>query len=246
MNTAWSDEQIHAHVDGELDAQESARLETDSRADAALAARISRQRALQERLRQEFDPVVQEPVPDRLLQALDAVTAGNVTPIGAARSPRARAWSWREWGAVAASLALGAILGPQLLRGPKLPIDSAAGTMVATGYLEEALSTQLSGAAPQDNAVHIGLSFRSRGGEYCRTFTLPEGSGGLSCQRGGRWIVEVLEGSAPGQPVPAYRQAASALSPAVLAAVSSLGATEPLSQAEERQGLESGWAASKP
>lgn len=246
MNSAWSDEQIHAHVDGELDAPQSAQLEADSRADSTLAARIARQRALRERLQREFDPVLDEPVPGRLLQALDPLPTA-VTPIGAARGARTRpAWSLREWGAIAASLALGAILGAQLLRDSQLPIDSAGGEVIASGYLAKALSTQLSAGTPQNPSVRVGMSFRSQRGEYCRTFSLRDGAGGLSCRREGRWVVEVLEGGAPGEPGPTYRQAASALSPAMLAAISGLGAAEPLSQAEERQGLESGWKASAP
>ena len=62
----------------------SARLEADSRADPALAARIAEQRELRARLRAEFDPVLSEPIPQRLSAALAGPQRGSaVTPIGA-------------------------------------------------------------------------------------------------------------------------------------------------------------------
>ena len=63
----WDDARVHAYVDGELDAETSARLEADSRRDAALAARVAQQRELSARLRAEYGPVLEEPVPQRLL-----------------------------------------------------------------------------------------------------------------------------------------------------------------------------------
>jgi anti-sigma factor RsiW len=39
--STWNDAEIYAYVDGELDAASAARLETESRADRQLAARIA-------------------------------------------------------------------------------------------------------------------------------------------------------------------------------------------------------------
>jgi hypothetical protein len=248
--SSWDDAAIHAYVDGVLDADAAARLEADSSSDAALAARIARQRELRASLKAEFDPVLDEPIPQRLRDALAGPGPSSVVaPIGTARKERAAAtrprWSLREWGAVAATLAFGVLVGSLLFRGSSsLPLETQRGRLVAAGDLDAALSTQLAGAAPQGAPARIGLSFRAADGEYCRTFSLEAGTSGLACRREGRWAVELLEGAAA-QPAPPgnFRQASSALSPAMLGAIKALGAGEPLTTDEERQRIGSGWEA---
>jgi hypothetical protein len=244
--SSWDDTEIYAYVDGELDAEASARLEADSRNDAALATRIAKQRELKARLHAELDPVLGEPIPQRLRDALAGSGSGAaVTPIGAARKDAGRtaraAWSPREWLAVAATLVAGVIVGMLASRGSgDLPFDTEQGRLVAADYLDAALSTQLAGAGPQDAAARIGLSFRSADGEYCRTFALRTGTGGLACRRDQRWSIELLDGAVePG--TDGFRQASSALSPAMLSAIGALDAGEPLTEEEERQRLASGW-----
>jgi len=248
-SSPWPDAQLHAYVDGVLDADAAARLEADARNDAALAGRIARQRELRTLLRAAFDPVLDEPIPRRLSDALAGPAPGAaVTPIGAARKQHVQAaraaWSVREWGAIAATLVLGALLGPLVFRGSgNLPIETERGRLVAAGYLDSALSTQLAGATEERAAARIGLSFRAAGGEYCRTFSLQTGAGGLACRRDGRWAVEVLDGAAQPAGTDGFRQAASALSPTMLGALTALGAGDPLTTDEERQRLGAGWDA---
>ncbi|HEX5046265.1 MAG TPA: hypothetical protein VFX89_04020, partial [Gammaproteobacteria bacterium] len=122
-----------------------------------------------------------------------------------------------------------------------LPFELDQGRLVAAEYLDAALSTQIAGATPQDAAARIGLSFRAAGGESCRTFSTRAGPGGLACRRGGRWAVELLDAAAPPPPAGDFRQASSSLSPAMLGAITALGAGDPLTPDEERQHLESGW-----
>jgi hypothetical protein len=247
--SSWDDAEIHAYVDGVLDADTSVRIEAASREDPVLAGRIARQRELRTRLGAEFDLVLQEPIPPPLLEALTRPGAESVTPIGAARKPRIGAprpaWSLREWGAVAATLVLGAILGHLVFRGSsQLPIETEQGRLVAAGYLDRALSTQVAGTAPENAAARIGLTLHAADGQYCRTFTLQTGESGLACRRDHRWSVEVLEGAAAQPTAPGgFRQASSALSPAMLGAITALDAGDPLTADEERQRLRSGWDA---
>jgi hypothetical protein len=241
--SSWDNERIHAYVDGALDSATAARLEADSRNDAALAARIARQRELSARLRGEYDPVLAEPVPQRLRDAL--VPSAAVTPIGAARKTAPRAsWSVREWAALAAAVVLGAVLGPFVFRGSSgLPIASEGGRLVAAEYLDAALSTQIAGTTTtQDTLARIDLSFRATSGEYCRVFELRTGMGGVACRRDRRWSVEVLDaGASPTSDAGGFRQASSALSQAILSAMTTLGASEAMTPDEERQRLGSGW-----
>ena len=250
---SWDDAQIHAFVDGELDAETSARLEAQSRSDAELAARVARQRELRTQLRAEFDAVLEEPVPQRLREALDAPARGEiVTPIGAARKAGVRAprpsWSLREWGAIAAALVLGVLLGPLAFRGSgSAPIQLDQGRLVAEGYLDTALSTQAAGGQAQGTSALIVVSFRAASGEYCRTFQLRTGGDGLACRHDGRWFVPLFEGTT-GQPSDdvGFRQASSALTPAMLGAMDALGASDPLTADEERERLRAGWDAKSP
>jgi hypothetical protein len=244
--SSWDNARIHAYVDGALDAETAARLEADSRNDAALAARIAQQRELRARLRAEYDPVLEEPVPQRLLEALAGPKSGaTITPIGAARKTGPRpSWSLREWGALAAAVAFGAVLGPFVFRDSTgLPVAGEGGRLVAAEYLDAALSTQIAGAAAEGAPVRVDLSFRAASGEYCRAFTLRTGAGGLACRRDGRWSVDILDATVPTSETGGFRQASSALSPAILSAMTTLGASEALTPDEERQRLDSGWDA---
>jgi len=245
--SSWDTAQIYAYVDGELDAESAARLEADSRADPALAARIAEQFKLRTRLRAEFDPVLTEPIPRRLNAALAGPERGAaVTPIGAAARSARPAASPRAWLAIAASLAVGVFVGALVSRGPgNSPFAADEGRLVAVGYLDEALSTQLAGAAPEAAAAAIGLSFRAAGGEYCRTFALQAGSGGVACRRDGRWSVQLLDGAAAQPGTDDFRQASSALTPPILDAITALGAGEPLTTDEEQRLVRSGWDVSR-
>ena len=116
--------------------------------------------------------------------------------------------------------------------------------MLAAGTLARALSEQLASNQPADAAVQIGVSFRSRGGDYCRTFVLREKSAlaGLACRDHGAWRLETLAAS---ESAPAaggeYRAAATALPPAVAGTLDALIAGEPLDADAEAAARDRGW-----
>ena len=158
--SSWDHAQIHAYVDGALDSETAARLEADSRNDGALAARIAQQRELSARLRTEYNPVLNEPIPQHLRDTLAGPKSlSAIAPIEAARkAQRHRSWSLREWGALAAALAFGALLGPFAFRDSTgLPIASEGGRLFASEYLDSALSTQMAGAARESALARVAL-----------------------------------------------------------------------------------------
>lgn len=220
-----SEAQWMAYVDGELDADGAARVEAAMRDDPVLAAKVVAQQRLRTHLRRAWEPVLDEPVPDRFRDALRA-------PPPARRSP--------VWLAAAASLLLGVVATTwwQATR-PGAPVQFADGTLTAHGGLAEALDHRLS-ADPARGGIGVGLSFRSRDGDYCRSFALDAQSlAGLACRRGGGWQVVALgthEAQAPG-----LRQASSPLPPAVLAEVDARLLDEPLDADGERRAREAGW-----
>lgn len=87
------DDEIHAYVDGELDAQRAAQIEQCIAVDQALAESIQSIRSQSTRLHLAYDPVLDEPVPLRL---------------SAARAPVARL---SRYAAVLAWMSVGAAAG---------------------------------------------------------------------------------------------------------------------------------------
>lgn len=243
-----SEPMLHAYVDGELDAAGAAVVEQAMREDPGIAAKIAAERALRERLRQAFAPVLDEPVPGRLLAAANATAsaqdAGTVLPLQAARDARAarRGWRWPEWTALAASLALGVLAAPWLRPdGPAALLEMSSEGMVAGAELARALDSRLSSAGPAAGPVAVGLSFRAQDGDYCRTFVLerPQAVAGLACRQADGWRVTALgEATAVGGEL---RLASTALPPAILAEVDARLEGEPLDGAGERAARDAGW-----
>ncbi len=153
---------------------------------------------------------------------------------------------------MAASLLLGVGLGYLGLRHGDSPIASNGGTWVATGALANALSTQVGGENSASAPVQIGLSFRSKSGDYCRVFTVTGGASpaGMACHHANDWQIRALAQLAPndagGEPQGNYRTASSALPPVILDAVQQQIAGEPLDRTAETAARRRGWQASKP
>jgi len=242
----FSDEIVMAYVDGELDDAARAALEGAMATDTDLAERVARERRLRSRLHSEFDPVVREPIPERLLAAANATSAkartGNINWLK--RIP-ARDWSWPQWSAIAASLILGILIAPLLRHAPSEgPLGIRDGKVLASGALAHALSEQLASNQVANAPVHIGVSFLSLKGEYCRTFMLRDKSAvaGLACREGGSWRLQALAAtdratSGSSQ----YRPAASSLPPAIEQSVDALIVGEPLDAKGEAAARGKGW-----
>jgi anti-sigma factor RsiW len=103
------DADLHAYVDGRLDAGRAAELEAWLAGDPAAAARIEAWRRQQQELHRHYDAVLEEPVPERLRRA-------------AGRSP----WRPQALAAVVAWLVIGGTAGWQL-RGAPAPEARTAG-----------------------------------------------------------------------------------------------------------------------
>jgi anti-sigma-K factor RskA len=242
------DDMLMAYADGELSAEDRARVEAEMSSDPGVARRVAQHQALHGNLRAAFDGVLKEPVPDRLLAAARG-SSGVVDIAAAARARGAkqearvtRRWSWPEWGAIAASLLLGVILTRVSLRSQEAaPFTSQQGQLVAHAGLADALSNQLAVSQSHEATTQVGLSFRATSGSYCRTFTLREGEAfaGLACREGNEWRIDVLArtDAASGD----YAQAGSALPAAVLSAVEQQIDGEPLDAASEARARQTGW-----
>jgi hypothetical protein len=242
-----SDEMLMAYADGELDAPLREQVEQAMRSDPQVAAAVERHRALRADVFAAFAGVLDEPVPARLQpqpQPLKAAEPVRVDVLAAAGArPLPARWSWPQWGAMAASLAVGVLAGVLGWRATQAgaggaPFGREGDALVARGALAQALSQQLAAEAPAAGAVKVGVSFRATDGHYCRSFTLGA-SAGLACRSGEAWRVAVLAEGAAQQG--AYRQAGSALPAAVLDAIDQRIAGRALDAQAERAARARGW-----
>ena len=130
--------------------------------DPEIARRVARHKALRGRLRMAFDKILDEPPPQRLIDAARGVPAvrreGNVIPLRRKAPPRRAV---PQWMALAASLVLGVLIGQGLLRvaGAPGPISAREGKLLANGVLAQALSEQLVSTQKEDQPVRIGIRF---------------------------------------------------------------------------------------
>ena len=267
---------VAAYVDDEMDAAERARFEARLAEDATLGAAVARERRLRARLGQAFDPVLAEPVPERLSALFanreSATEPSPVAAPGPSAKPdnkpdtkpidldeerRRRRGDWLTWGGMAASLALGVLIGTTWLA-PRGALEVAAdGGWLAEGALAQALDAQLSGAAAPGSSTRVGLSFVSRDGRYCRAFTVGGAdaggaTAGLACRGDDAWRVRQLAtitaGSASASPTAsisaasdAFRMAASPWPQALLDDMDRLREGDPLSSADERDAMRRDW-----
>ena len=242
-----SDEMLMAYADGELDAPLREQVEQAMRSDPQVAAAVERHRALRADVFAAFAGVLDEPVPARLQPQSQPLTSAQPVRVDVLAAAGARPlpvrWSWPQWGAMAASLAVGVlagVLGWQATQAGAggAPFGREGDALVAQGPLAEALSQQLAAAAPAAGAVNVGVSFRATDGHYCRSFTLGA-SAGLACRSGEAWRIAVLAEGEVQQG--AYRQAASALPAAVLDAIDQRIAGPALDARAERAARARGW-----
>lgn len=144
----------------------------------------------------------------------------------------------REWGAMAASLAAGLIIGVGVLR-PQAIVSSDNARLVAAGPLHHALDTQL--ASDIDAPVRIGLTYRNRDGAVCRTFAMDAAQiQGLACRSALQWRLQILTREAVQQGGD-MRTAATQIDPAILQAAQSTMSGEVFDAAAERQARDLHW-----
>lgn len=248
-----TEEVLAAYADGQLDGAKRSDVERELAANAQLAERLQRYRALQQRLRGTYDGVLAEPLPARMRQTLGAhaAKASAASPVAdfaahraaAARPRTAREWRSRAWLAAAASVLLGLALGYALPhRGGAQMLQFRDGKLIAQGTLAAALDTQLAAQQSRTETVQLGLSFRNAQGNYCRTFATGGATAlaGLACRAHEAWQLRLLTGD-DRQPVGAYRTAATAIPPAVLARVQEEINGEPLDAAQEAAAAKARW-----
>ncbi|MBK0393696.1 anti-sigma factor family protein [Ramlibacter algicola] len=241
---SWTDQDVTAFADGELEAGRASAFASDLAGDAHLQARVDAVRAQRSRIASAFEGVLREPVPDRLAALLGQPAANPVDRAperrrraDAANSPRFLP-PWATWGGMAASLVLGLAVGSRLAGGGSGDLVAQRdGGLVAAGPLARALETQL--AKDAAGPVQVQLTFADKQGRYCRTFTAQR-MAGLACREAGSWQVAVLAPRVDAT-TGGLRQAASVLPGVVLATVDAQAAGGTLDAKAEGDLVQRGW-----
>lgn len=224
---------LAAYVDGELDLVAAKQIEKAMESDAGLAEAVSNEQALRSLLSAHFDPVAMEPVPDRLA----ALLPGNVSSLEEHRNAKTARWyrpSVMPWGAMAASLVVGLMIGSTALNRDAGYVRDDDGALVASGDLADALQSQLASTQGTNPKVRIGTSFAAKGGGYCRTFESAS-LDGIACRAGKGWQ---LKQTLSGNGTSAYRQASAG---ALAEAAAGMMAREAMDAAAEKSAAKAGW-----
>lgn len=224
---------IAAYVDGELQLVAAKRIENAMNSDPDLAKAIDQERALRARLARHFDPLLDEPVPDRLSDLLSAKVE-NLNDRQSARTARWYNPSTVHWAAMAASLVVGVMIGGTALNRDTGYVRDEGGQIVASGHLANALNTQLASNQGSSPKIRIGTSFAAKDGGYCRTFD-SDVLDGIACADGEEWK---LRQTMSGDPASEYRQASAG---ALAEAAAAMMANEPLDAAAEAAAMKRGW-----
>ncbi len=223
------DEKLIAYVDGELSGAELATFEAEIAANPRLADEVEKHRTMAARLAMAYAPAIDDKAPGK-----------RKAPAGS-RSVARPAFGAAQWAAVAAAGVVGAAAG--IAGGYFAWPDEGAlvvrdGSIVATGDLREALTSQL---AAQPGPLRVGLTFRTAKGRYCRTFISGADSlAGVACRQSDGWVMQTTTAHRPAAS-PADRAAATEMPAAVISAVDSLIAGVPLDAAAEKAARDKGW-----
>lgn len=260
MSAPFTDAELSAFLAGTLtDEARIDAIEAAINADPALAARVEALAAADDpaaaALRDAFAPVLEAPVPPHLAAIL-APAGAEVIDLTAERERRAApppppardfdggSWRWPQFAAMAASLALGVVIGGPLLTGGGGGAPAGEGLVLASADLEAMLDTAPSGqkvALASLGTGEVVLTFRDTEGRLCRQFALEkEGmtSDALACVEGAgkAWRIEAF-GRRPA-PVGEMKLAGGDAAPAVVAAVDALIGGDPAVGADELAELE--------
>lgn len=252
MSPQFTDAELAAFMAGTLDDEALIdAIEAAINADPSLAQRAEALTAgddLAPLVRDAFAPVLTASVPERLIAAASPREA-EVVDLAAARAAKAPAlpvpandtggritWRWPQFGAIAASLALGVMIGGPLLQGgAKAPAGESL--VLASADLAAMLDTAPSGQRTDLAMLGEGevvLTFRDAEGRLCRQFMI-EGKAGTSdavaCAGGGGWQVEAYGRRAA--PAGEMKLAGGDAAPAVVAAVDAMIDSDPLIGADE-------------
>lgn len=265
--TKLDEETLMAYVDGQLDRQRAAEVEALLAEDAEARATVHMFQDSAAKVRQAFDDILREPVPARLLAAVNAPAAGKVSDVRLARRrSRWRFFPQTAWAqAAAVALLIGAGAGYLTAQWPPHNVEQSARFAAVDPLLNEVLETTASGAAHIRREPATGVSreilplltFRDTNGQFCREFesSLAVRDGqqvhyGVACRTQGVWqplalmARQLIAPTLHGDPATDHSQYVPAMGSDVAnfdTIIRQLMAGAPLTSEEEAALLNRGW-----
>lgn len=244
-----SKEKLMAFIDGEVSADQSRRLKAEIAKDAALAAYVERQKALKTHLDHTFSHVITAPARPHLermimearlpLRPRSRAVLGWIERLFSAKS---LGWTLIPAGALAAGIAIGLFVANA---GGATVIADRNRTIVATNALARALSTQLASEQNPVAPIRIGVSFLSKVGNYCRSFTSETGAtalAGIACSSAEEWRIVALE-NVQATNAGTFQPAAAAMPDGLRGALTGMISGVPLDAKAEREARDRLWRA---
>lgn len=254
----WTDEQLSAFLDHQLEDHDADALMDDLSRDDSLAARLAELTEANAAISGAFDAPLHEPVPERLLAIVEGFKDANVDisrsadvvdlaarrDAKAAPKPLAQPQErWRMPLAAGFALVVGAVAGAQFgsMAGDRRLTQLEAAVIDSRDPLHRVLSTTPSAESatlPGDAQVRPILSFVDGSGRLCREFEMASHVStalGVACRGEDNWRLELLVPAADRPDGAAgYVQASGYNEAAVDAVLGRLKASEPLSAERER------------
>lgn len=243
-------ETLMAYADGELDPVRRKEVEALLERDQEARAMVRKFRESADLLIGGLDTVLEQPVPQRLIDAISATAPTSTSNIVELSSPptRERRTLWPSIAAAASLVVAVGLVGSILLLDRTGPPQT---DVAATQALQQALERLPSGSVLEtDDGLRVTpvLTFRASDGRVCREFERETPSAhtiGVACRdEAERWVaeVEVERDTRPdGNEEDVYRPAGGAEDP-ISELLDRLGAGTALSADEEGHLLESGWS----
>jgi len=239
-------EELCAYIDGELEPAQMASIAALVESSAELKQYVYNQERLLENLHAAFATMMNEPVPDHLVRTATETPVSFRSTVRNWRTRRValRSSSVLRFAVPAAALVVGLFVGVGIERPSSSYIGPSptSGQIVAQAALASALNEQLA-SQPAQSGTRIGMTFRNKSGDICRTFEVngdATTTDGLACNRGGEWQVGTLVNSTRKAATP-YELAGSSTPAAIRDAVSSEMNGLPFDAAAERKARDSGW-----
>jgi hypothetical protein len=226
-------ETLNAFVDGELTPQEMSRIAALIETQPDMKAYVLKQEKLRAAL--QLEEVIRTPPSSRLAEI---VQKAPVSWRWRLQAVLGRRFVVRSLIPAGAALLAGLIIG--VISGSGSDLVLAHGRMLARGNLAQTLNTRLASTGYSGEGPRIGISFRERAGNNCRTFTT-DNQAGLACHRGGDWVVTTLVAQSP-ETGGSYRMAGSEMPDAVRRAVEATIQGAPFDAKAEAKAQANGWA----
>lgn len=181
-------EELAAWADGEVEGPRAAEIAAAVAADPELAREVAAHGRLKDTLSTHYAPIAANPVPERFTALLEAgrrdpLSSAAVIDLAGARSARRERgiprWGW--------------VVGPALAASIVLLVTDRPAQQPANGYadtaLASALDTRLAADPVSGGEPRVLLSFARAGGEMCRAWAAPGGSG-IACRDSNGWRIE--------------------------------------------------------